>query len=322
MPPQRSLAHCQPTLLDDLTFRVKNHQVAEPVPQIQTHRQAVSLAKLPHGRSPFWASSPSNAAFLQGLRGGRPSHPISLRSGDYPRCERLEGDGRIDLPPSVRSADIIYVHDPSFLQAPKKFMELAVSEAKRARDRGDYPIGAVITGLTRAGEVVIASAGNRVKTSGSSIKHVELETLKYVSSGYGRYLPDFVLYSSTSPAPCARAHACGPGLAPSCTASPRKTSPTMVARAQVKTTSGERVSSPAGSFSRRAITRSRSLAAIFERNAGSCSVTGPLAAGRIRRRRVPEPVCPHLVPWPPATVRWLSSSVRDAVGRARRSEGP
>ena len=70
-------------------------------------------------------------------------------------------------------------------------MELAVSEAKRAGDRGDYPIGAVITRVTGRGEVVIASAGNRVKTSGSSIKHVELETLKYVSSGYGRYLPDF-----------------------------------------------------------------------------------------------------------------------------------
>ncbi len=27
----------------------------------------------------------------------------------------------------------------------KKFMELAVAEAKRAGDRGDYPIGAVIT---------------------------------------------------------------------------------------------------------------------------------------------------------------------------------
>ena len=27
----------------------------------------------------------------------------------------------------------------------KKFMELAISEAKRARDRGDYPIGAVVT---------------------------------------------------------------------------------------------------------------------------------------------------------------------------------
>ena len=57
-------------------------------------------------------------------------------------------------------------------------MELAVSEARRAGDRGDYPIGAVITRLTGRREVVIASAGNRVKTSGSSIKHVELETLK------------------------------------------------------------------------------------------------------------------------------------------------
>jgi tRNA(Arg) A34 adenosine deaminase TadA len=53
----------------------------------------------------------------------------------------------------------------------KKFMELAISEAKRAGDRGDYPIGAVITRLVGGREVVIASAGNRVKTSGSSIKH-------------------------------------------------------------------------------------------------------------------------------------------------------
>jgi tRNA(Arg) A34 adenosine deaminase TadA len=95
---------------------------------------------------------------------------------------------------------------PSSYKPRKKFMELAISEAKRARDRGDYPIGAVITRLTVNGEVVIASAGNRVKTSGSSIKHVELETLKYVSSGYGRYLPDFVLYSTHEPcAMCAGA---------------------------------------------------------------------------------------------------------------------
>src|SRR5262252_6734469 len=88
----------------------------------------------------------------------------------------------------------------------KKFMELAIAEAKRARDRGDYPIGAVITRRVGGSEVVIASAGNRVKTSGSSIKHVELETLKYVSSGYGRYLPDFVLYSTHEPcAMCAGA---------------------------------------------------------------------------------------------------------------------
>ena len=75
---------------------------------------------------------------------------------------------------------------PPTYKPKKKFMQLAIAEAKRARDRGDYPIGAVITRVVGKREVVIASAGNRVKTSGSSIKHVELETLKYVSSGYGR----------------------------------------------------------------------------------------------------------------------------------------
>src|ERR1700724_3990361 len=88
---------------------------------------------------------------------------------------------------------------PASYKPKKKFMELAISEAKLAGDRGDYPIGAVITRLVGKLEVVIANAGNRVKTSGSSIKHVELETLKYVSSGYGRYLSDFVLYSTHEP---------------------------------------------------------------------------------------------------------------------------
>ncbi len=95
---------------------------------------------------------------------------------------------------------------PASYRPKKRFMQLAITEARRARDRGDYPIGAVVTRLTGRREVVIASAGNRVKTSGSSIKHVELEMLKYVSSGYGRYLPDFVLYSTHEPcAMCAGA---------------------------------------------------------------------------------------------------------------------
>jgi len=95
---------------------------------------------------------------------------------------------------------------PASYKAKKKFMELAIAEAKRAGDRGDYPIGAVITRVTGKTETIIASAGNRVKTSGSSIKHVELEMLKYVCSGYGRYLPEFVLYSTHEPcAMCAGA---------------------------------------------------------------------------------------------------------------------
>jgi tRNA(Arg) A34 adenosine deaminase TadA len=95
---------------------------------------------------------------------------------------------------------------PTSYKPKKKFMELAIAEAKRAGDRGDYPIGAVITRVAGGREMVIANAGNRVKTSGSSIKHVELETLKYVSSGYGRYLPEFVLYTTHEPcAMCAGA---------------------------------------------------------------------------------------------------------------------
>jgi tRNA(adenine34) deaminase len=109
---------------------------------------------------------------------------------------RNSRDPQADLPTLI----------PDSYKPARKFMELAIAEAKRAADRGDYPIGAVVTRVIGRREIVIASAGNRVKTSGSSIKHVELETLKYVSSGYGRYLPDFVLYSTHEPcAMCAGA---------------------------------------------------------------------------------------------------------------------
>jgi len=142
---------------------------------------------------------------------------------------------------------------------------------------GDYPIGAVITRLTGGREV--ASAGNRVKTSGSSIKHVELEMLKYVSSGYGRYLPDFVLYPRTNLVPCAPAPACGLELARSSTASPKRTLRLMAVSAVRKTTSGELASSPAGSSSRRAITTSPSSVGFSDKNANNCSVRG-LHSGR------------------------------------------
>jgi hypothetical protein len=55
---------------------------------------------------------------------------------------------------------------PPAYKPKKKFMQLAIAEAKRARDRGDYAVGAVVTRLIGEREVVIASAGNRVKTSG------------------------------------------------------------------------------------------------------------------------------------------------------------
>ena len=106
-------------------------------------------------------------------------------------------------------------------------MQLAIAEAKRARDRGDYAIGAVITRVTDGREVVIASAGNRVKTS----------TLR------------------TNPARCVRVHACGRESVQSCTGCHRKTLQLMGESAGQNNTSGGRASFRANSSSRRAITR-------------------------------------------------------------------
>ena len=95
---------------------------------------------------------------------------------------------------------------PASYKAKKKFMELAISRSPSAGDQATIPLARCVTRVTGKTETIIASAGNRVKTSGSSIKHVELEMLKYVCSGYGRYLPDFVLYSTHEPcAMCAGA---------------------------------------------------------------------------------------------------------------------
>ena len=149
---------------------------------------------------------------------------------------------------------------PASYKPKKKFMQLAIAEAKRARDRGDYPIGAVITRLTGRREVIIANAGNRVKTSGSSIKHVELEILKLCQAAMAVICLTSCCTPHTNPARCALVRACGPELVRSSTASRRKILPLMAASAVRKTTSGELASSPAGASSRRAITASPSSA--------------------------------------------------------------
>src|SRR6266404_977595 len=77
----------------------------------------------------------------------------------------------------------------------------------------------------------------------------------------------------TSPAPCAPVPACGLELARSSTASRKKTLPLLAASAVRKTTSGELVSSPAGSSSRRAITTFPSPEVFSGKNAKNCSLT-------------------------------------------------
>ena len=124
---------------------------------------------------------------------------------------RLSSRGATPLTPVAGATSRVMLavrlaHQPGTLAAMLQPAEAADQKLLLDVYVNDYAIGAVITRLIGNREVVIASAGNRVKTSGSSIKHVELETLKYVSSGYGRYLPDFVLYSTHEPcAMCAGA---------------------------------------------------------------------------------------------------------------------
>jgi hypothetical protein len=163
---------------------------------------------------------------------------------------------------------------PASYKPKKRFMQLAITEAKRARDRGDYPIGAVITRLTGRREVVIASAGNRVKTSGQASSTWSWKCSSMYRAAMAATCPTSCSTPRMSPVPCAPAPVCGRELARSSTVSPKKTLPLMAASAVRKTTSGELASSPAGSSSRRAITASLSSVVFSDKNANNCSVTG------------------------------------------------
>jgi len=122
--------------------------------------------------------------------------------------------------------------------------------------------------------VVIASAGNRVKASGSSLKHGELETLQYVSSGHGRYLTEFLLYTTHEPcAMCASASGWA-RIGAVEFASRETTSPLMDESAGRKNTSDEPASFPADWSSRGTITLYQSSAVFYVTNVRNYSVTG------------------------------------------------
>ena len=85
----------------------------------------------------------------------------------------------------------------------KRFMLEAIKQAKIAKARGDYAIGAVII----KGTDILIRQPNTVKQMKNSILHSEIEALKKAVNQYGDpYLKDFVLYSTHEPCPmCAGA---------------------------------------------------------------------------------------------------------------------
>jgi tRNA(adenine34) deaminase len=83
------------------------------------------------------------------------------------------------------------------------FMKQALSEAKKAFDKGEVPVGAVIVCNGR----IIARAHNLTETLNDVTAHAEMQAITAAASVLGgKYLKDCVLYVTIEPCPmCAGA---------------------------------------------------------------------------------------------------------------------
>src|SRR3989344_1738228 len=80
----------------------------------------------------------------------------------------------------------------------KKFMELAIYEAEKARRQGDYAVGAV---LVRGNKILVTSS-NRSKRDENPIAHAEtLAILKGSKLLKKRHLRGCILYTTHEPCP-------------------------------------------------------------------------------------------------------------------------
>lgn len=82
-------------------------------------------------------------------------------------------------------------------------LDLAIQQARLARDAGNHPFGAV---LADAAGTVVLSAQNTVVTASDVTGHAESNLVRLASTTIGRDLRGYVLYTSTEPcAMCAGA---------------------------------------------------------------------------------------------------------------------
>ena len=84
----------------------------------------------------------------------------------------------------------------SFSEWDQRCMTLALEEAKRAADRGEVPVGAVLT----RGEVVLAHGGNAQIELHDATAHAEIRVLREAGVRDGNYrLPGTTLYVTLEP---------------------------------------------------------------------------------------------------------------------------
>ena len=82
------------------------------------------------------------------------------------------------------------------MTADTDYMALALEQARRARDAGEVPVGAVLI----QGERVIASGANRPISGCDPTAHAEIEALRAGARALGSYrLLDTVLYVTLEP---------------------------------------------------------------------------------------------------------------------------
>ena len=87
--------------------------------------------------------------------------------------------------------------------AEEKFMKIAIKEGIKAKQKGDYAIGAVIV----KNEKIISKSGNKVKINQNPVHHAEFIAIQKASKKLKhRHLRDCVLYTTHEPCPmCASA---------------------------------------------------------------------------------------------------------------------
>ena len=82
------------------------------------------------------------------------------------------------------------------MQNDEKFMRCAIDEARRALDKGEVPIGAVVV----AGGRIVGRGHNLVETLQDATAHAEMQALTAAASSLGgKYLNDCTLYVTVEP---------------------------------------------------------------------------------------------------------------------------
>jgi tRNA(Arg) A34 adenosine deaminase TadA len=84
-----------------------------------------------------------------------------------------------------------------------EFMKAAIQEAIRAKNEGDYAIGAVVV----KGDEIISKGGERIKIDNDPTRHAEVIAISDASKFLNnRFLEDCILYTTHEPCPmCASA---------------------------------------------------------------------------------------------------------------------